>query len=66
MTAPMDPSKDPDRFDSSSTSGKTLPQLLGDGAQEDDRNNLTWLLGLLAVLSFLVLVSLLAHLGGGH
>lgn len=63
MTAPMDPAKDPDRFD---TTDKTLPQLLGSGAQEDDRNNLTWLLGLLAVLSFLVLVSLLAHLGGGH
>lgn len=58
-----EPSNDPASAD---PLGKTLPELLGEGSQTDERNNLTWLLGLLAVFGFLVLVSFLAHLGGGH
>ena len=56
---PLDPAADPDRYHS-----PTLPGLLGEGAHEDERDNLRWLLGLLAVFGFLLLVTLLAHLGG--
>ena len=59
MTEPLDMSQDPDRFD---TAGKTLPELLGEGAQEDKRDNITWLIGLVSVIGFLVLVSLLVQL----
>ena len=71
MTGPLDPSDDPDRFRAEdevpgSTGrpgrGKTLPDLIGDGAHEDARDNLTWLLGLAGVIGFLVLVSLLVQL----
>jgi hypothetical protein len=58
--APLDPEADPDRYRS-----PTLPGLLGDGAHEDERNNLTWLLGLIGVFAFLLAVSLLARLGNG-
>jgi len=57
---PLDPSQDPDRFTS-----PTLPGLLGKGAQEDERDGLTWLIGLVTVLAFLGLVTALAYLGGG-
>ena len=51
--ASLDPELDPDRFRS-----PTLPGLLGDGAQEDDRDGATWLFGLLGVFLFLGLVTL--------
>ena len=56
----LDPAQDPDRFDPAASSGRgrTLPELLAEGAQED-RDNRTWLVGLLCVIGFLVLVSLL-------
>jgi hypothetical protein len=57
-SGPLDPAADPDRF-----RAPTLPGLLGEGAHEDERNNLTWLLGLIGVLGFLLLVSLLVRLG---
>lgn len=65
MTEPLDPAKDPDRYDPTAEPGRgrTLPDLLGEGAQEDERDNLTWLLGLVGVLAFLVLVSLVVQLG---
>lgn len=54
---PLDPEQDPDRYRS-----PTLPGLLGEGAFEDERNNLTWLYGVLGVAGFLLLVSLLVRL----
>ncbi|HUR14721.1 MAG TPA: hypothetical protein VM097_09560 [Mycobacteriales bacterium] len=57
---PLDPAADPDRYRS-----PTLPGLLGDGAQEDERNNVTWLIGLVSVFAFLAAVSLLVRLGNG-
>lgn len=65
-TGPLDPAADPDRFDpaaSGPTRGRTLPELLGPGAQEGERNNMTWLIGLLGVIGFLVVVSLLIQFG---
>lgn len=56
----LDPEADPDRYRS-----PTLPDLLGEGAHEDERNNVTWLLGLIGVFAFLLAVSLLARLGNG-
>lgn len=56
----LDPTGDPDRYRS-----PTLPGLLGDGAQEGERDNLVWALGLLGVLGFLFLVSMLVRLGSG-
>jgi hypothetical protein len=56
----LDPEADPDRYRS-----PTLPGLLGEGAQEGERDNLTWLLGLVAVFGFLLAVSLLVRLGNG-
>jgi hypothetical protein len=55
---PLDPSLDPDRFHS-----PTLPGLLGEGAHEEKRDTMTWVYGLLGVFAFLLLVSVLAHLG---
>lgn len=60
--AALDPALDPDRFDGSAVGGSTLPELLGEGSYEDERDNLTWLLGLVGVIAFLVLVSLLVRL----
>ena len=57
---PLDPAGDPDRYRS-----PTLPGLLGEGAHEEERDNLVWLVGLLSVLGFLLLVSLLVRLGNG-
>ena len=54
----VDPANDPDRYRSGSGRGGTLPEMLGEGAHEDERSNLEWLYGLLGVLTFLVLVSL--------
>jgi hypothetical protein len=56
---PLDMSKDPDRF---ATSGKTLPELLGETESGEERNNLEWLIGLVSVIGFLVIVSfVLSH-----
>jgi hypothetical protein len=60
VAGPLDPELDPDRFHA-----PTLPGLLGEGAHEDERDNLTWLLGLVGVLGFLVVISLLVRLGNG-
>ena len=83
MAEPLDPSKDPDRFDplgltvpdEEEGSGQpgpsepvglrgdeTLLELLGEGAHDDPRDSLTWLWGLIGILSFLALVSLLIQL----
>ncbi len=76
MTEPLDMSKDPDRFvpgpvsrpaDPDGSGGaaverSTLPELLGEGSYEDERDNLTWLLGLVGVIGFLALVTLLVQL----
>ena len=65
-TSPLDPAADPDRFDpaaSGPTRGRTLPELLGPGAQEEPRDSMTWLIGLLGVIGFLVVVSLLIQFG---
>ena len=48
----LDPELDPDRFRS-----PTLPGLLGEGAQEGERDGLEWLYGLAGVLLFLGLVT---------
>ena len=55
----LDPGQDPDRYDPASDVpvGKTLPQLLGDGAHEDERDTYEWAYGLLIVVGFLALVS---------
>lgn len=64
MTGPLDPSQDPDRFPATDRGrGESLKDLLGEGAQEDDRDGWTWLLGLGMVFAFLLLITLLAHLG---
>lgn len=55
---PLDMSKDPDRFDPSrapQSQDRTLPELLGAGAQEDERVGWEWLAGLGSVLLFLAL-----------
>ena len=57
---PLDPGADPDRF-----RRPTLPGLLGEGAHEDERSNLTWLIGLVSVFAFLIVISLLVRLGNG-
>jgi hypothetical protein len=58
-SGPLDLSQDPDRYDPASDVpvGKTLPQLLGEGAHEDERNTYEWAYGLLIVVGFLALVS---------
>ena len=56
---PLDPAKDPDRFPAE---GRTLPELLGEGAYEDERDNATWLWGLIGILAFLAVVSLVISL----
>ncbi|MFN2538831.1 MAG: hypothetical protein ABR549_11915 [Mycobacteriales bacterium] len=53
----LDPAKDPDRFRS-----PTLPGLLGEGAQEDERDGGSWLVGLLGVFLFLGLVTAAMYL----
>jgi hypothetical protein len=62
-SGPLDLTKDPDRYQppevTSRGRGETLTELIGDGAYEDKRDNLTWLVGLAGVIGFLVLVSLL-------
>lgn len=61
---PLDPALDPDRYDPAQDRPRspTLPGLLGEGSYEDERSNLTWLLGLVAVFGFLALVTALAYL----
>ena len=66
---PLDMSKDPDRYDPArdpdrseapaAKGGPTLPGLLGEGAQEQERESYAWAFGLLA---FLLLVTLAVHL----
>ena len=55
----LDPAADPDRYDPRKAGGRgqTLSDLMGE--PDDRRNNLEWLFGLLAVIGFLVFVSLL-------
>lgn len=53
---PLDRSLDPDRFRPPGQ-GQTLTDLLGDGAHEDTRDNLSWAYGLLGILAFLAFVS---------
>ena len=60
VTGPLDPELDPDRY-----RAPTLPGLLGKGAQEDERDNLTWLLGLIGIFLFLIAISLLVRLSSG-
>ena len=60
VSGPLDPELDPDRY-----RAPTLPGLLGTGAQEDERDNLTWLLGLIGIFAFLVAISLLVRLSSG-
>jgi hypothetical protein len=55
-TGPLDMSQDPDRYRPPGQ-GQTLTDLLGEGAQEDQRDNGQWALGLLAVIAFLALAS---------
>ncbi len=58
-----DPARDPDRLDApAAKGGPTLPGLLGEGAQEQERESYAWAFGLLAVLVFLLLVTLAVHL----
>lgn len=66
---PLDPALDPDRYDPTldrpgqdGPRSPTLPGLLGKGSYEDERSNLTWLLGLVAVFGFLAFVTALAYL----
>ena len=65
---PLDMSKDPDRYDPARSDvpavkgGPTLPGLLGEGAQEQERESYAWAFGLVAVLAFLLLVTLAVHL----
>lgn len=54
----LDPADDPDRFPVDGQ-GQSLPELLGAGAWEGERDNYQWALGLLAVLSFLAAVAFL-------
>ncbi len=54
----LDPADDPDRF-AADGHGRSLPELLGTGAWEGDRDNYQWALGLLAVLGFLAAVAFL-------
>jgi hypothetical protein len=74
VTLPLDPAGDPDRYDPDrydpdrsspdAPAGRTLPELLGDGAYEDERNPWTWLTGLAGVVAFLLLVAfVVSHLG---
>jgi hypothetical protein len=52
---PLDRSLDPDRYPPGQA--QTLTDLLGEGAQESQRDNGQWAYGLLSVLLFLALVS---------
>ncbi len=58
---PLDPGADPDRFRPAG-GGRTLPEMLGEGSHEDPRDNWQWLIGLLSVLAFLAVVSLVVTL----
>ncbi len=68
---PLDPAFDPDRFQGygrvpPAGAGMTLQDLLGEGAQEGERDGMEWLVGLLAVLAFLGLVAFVfSRVGAG-
>jgi len=53
---PLDRSLDPDQYWPPGQ-GQTLTELLGEGAHEDTRDNLSWAYGLLSILAFLAFVS---------
>ena len=56
-TPPRHGPREPDPADAARTD-LTLPELLGQaGTQEDERNNVVWVAGLLAVLVFLALIA---------
>lgn len=57
--APLDPSTQPasDRRPPPPGQGQTLTDMLGEGAQEGQRDNFQWAYGLIGVLAFLALVS---------
>ncbi|MCW2779141.1 MAG: hypothetical protein JWN17_2866 [Frankiales bacterium] len=57
----LDPARDPDRVH---PGDRTLVDLLGEGAQEEQRDGYVWLAGLLAVLVFLGLVAYAARFLG--
>jgi hypothetical protein len=60
---PLDPALDPDRFDpKASRRSQTLPEMLGEGAFEDERNNLDWLVGLLGIVLFLAIVTAVIYI----
>jgi hypothetical protein len=52
---PLDRSLDPDHRPPGQ--GQTLTDLLGEGAHEDTRDNLSWAYGLLGIIAFLAFVS---------
>lgn len=58
---PLDPALDPDRFvpdAAGDPSGKDLTELIGkERSFEEERNPYTWVLGLVAVVAFLAVVS---------
>jgi hypothetical protein len=54
IAEPLDPAKDPDRF-----RGQDLTDLLGPGAQVEDRDGYQWVAGLVGVMLFLALVAFL-------
>ncbi len=58
----MDPALDPDRIDATAVERSTRPEPLEEASYEGARDNLTWLRGLVGVIGFLVLVSLLVRL----
>jgi hypothetical protein len=59
VVGPLDPARDPDRMPRAGE-GQSLTDLVGKrGAQEEERDNYTWALGLLGVLAFLALVAFL-------
>lgn len=59
----LHPDQDPDRFQAPAPRGdETLVEMLGDGAHVDERDNLSWLFGLIGIIGFLAVVSLLLQL----
>ena len=72
---PLDPAQDPDRFDPAAPApalnpaldpdrfqDQTLPELLGEGAQEDNRDTWESIIGLAGILLFLAVVTAAIYL----
>ena len=58
-TPPRHGPREPDPAADAARTDLTLPELLGQaGTQEDERNNVVWVVGLLAVLVFLAVIAL--------